>query len=348
MTAAEPTLLIVDDIEDNRAALAMRLDLAGYSKFISVGDGLAALEALRAQTIDLVLLDIMMPGMDGYQVLEEMKADPHLRDVPVIVISALGDVENVVRSIELGAADYLMKPFNPVILKARIDTYLERARLKAQEFAYYEQIAQEKERADNLLAQLLPQQIATILKANDRLPPIRYDNVAVLFCDVIGFTAYSESHPPEIVFEQLETLIEDFEKVLDDHGLMKIKTIGDAILATAGLLTPSGDPVAEATRAALQMLETSQAHVAGWKVRVGIDHGPVVAGTIGRQQFQFDIWGDTVNTAARIETVAEAGTVCLSGRAWHAIHDRAQGRSLGLVDLKGKEPIEVLRCVALR
>ena len=340
-----PTLLIVDDVDANREALVMRLDLAGYQDCISVGEGCEALRVMRERSVDLVLLDIMMPEMDGYQVLEELKADPALRDVPVIVISAVGDVDSVVRCIELGAVDYLMKPFNPTILKARIDTYAQQLQYKAQEVAYYERLEEEKGRADPLLSTLLPRQIAGILKANERLTPIKYDNVAVLFCDVTGFTRYAETHPPAEVFETLERLIERFEAIFDAGGLMKIKTIGDAILATAGLLEPVEDPARAAVTAAIAMVDT--AAEGPLPVRVGIDLGPVIAGTLGRRQFQFDIWGDTVNTAARIETIGEPGTVSLSGRAWKALHGRAKGRSLGLVDLKGKEPIEVIRCLEL-
>ncbi len=342
----DPALLIVDDVEANREALVMRLDLAGYPNCVAVDSGAEALKVLREQPIDLVLLDIMMPDMDGYQVLEELQADPSLRDMPVIVISAVGDIDSVVRCIELGAADYLMKPFNPTILKARLDTYVRQIQLKAQEKAYYQRIEEEKNRSENLLRTLLPKQIAGVLKANDRLAPINYNDVAVLFCDVTGFTQYAESHPPDEVFQKLESLIEQFESILDRHDLMKIKTIGDALLATGGLIDPLEEPVRATVSAGFEMVELADQE-GTWQVRVGIDHGPVIAGTLGRRQFQFDIWGDTVNTAARIEAIGEPGPVNLSGRAWQTLHERARGRSLGLIDLKGKEPIEVVRCIAL-
>ena len=344
----EPPLLIVDDVEDNRVALAMRLELAGYANVTHAADGRAALALLREQSFDLVLLDIMMPEMDGYQVLEEMKADTELRDVPVIMISAVEELDSVVRCIELGAADYLTKPFNPTLLKARVDTYVERAQYKALEAAYFKNLEAEKKRADHLLATLLPRHIAQVLKANKALPPIRYDGVTVLSCDVVDFTAYSESHPPELVFAQLETLIETFEDLLEAHGLAKIKTVGDAIMATCGLLTENDNPVRAATACALDMVQAAGRHAAGWQVRAGIDHGSMVAGVIGRTQLQFDIWGDAVNTAVRIEGVSAPGTVNLSGRAWQYLRGQAQGRSLGLVDLKGKERIEVIECRGLR
>ncbi len=342
------TLLIVDDVEDNLVALTMRLELSGYDNVSTASNGREAVELMRERKFDLVLLDIMMPEMDGYQVLEEMKVDTELRDIPVIMISAVEDLDSVVRCIELGAADYLTKPFNPTLLKSRIDTYAEKAQFKAQEAAYVERLQAEKTRADDLLATLLPTQIVRLLKAGNRLPPMRYDEVAVLFGDVVGFTTYCENHEPEMVFTQLESLIEDFEGLVASHGMMKVKTIGDAFMATANLLEDLDDPLHAAIRCAFEMVAAAGKHGTGWQVRIGIDHGPVVAGIIGRTNLQFDVWGDTVNTASRIEGIGAPGTVNVSGRAWQYLRDRAQGRSLGMVDLKGRDPIEVIQCVRLR
>ncbi len=344
----EPALLIVDDLEDNRVALAMRLELAGYRNVTHAANGVVALALMREQHFDVVLLDIMMPEMDGYQVLEEMKADTELRDTPVIMISAVEEMDSVIRCIELGAADYLTKPFNPTLLKARVDIYVERARYKAQEAAYFENVEAEKKRVDHLLSTLLPRQIAQVLKANESLSPVRYDGITVLSCDVVDFTSYTECHPPELVFAQLESLIEAFEQILDEHGLAKIKTMGDAIMATCGLLSDNDDPVAASTACALEMVRATGRHADGWQVRVGIDHGSMVAGMIGRTQLQFDVWGDAVNTAVRIESIGAPGTVNLSGRAWQHIRGKARGRSLGLVELKGKETIEVIECQGWR
>jgi len=132
----DPTILLVDDIEDNRVALAMRLEICGYSRLIMADNGRQALKKMRAQSVDLVLLDIMMPELDGYGVLQEMNTDVELRNIPVVMISAIEDTKSVVRCIELGATDYLTKPFNPVILKARIDKCIEHAHYRAQEAAW--------------------------------------------------------------------------------------------------------------------------------------------------------------------------------------------------------------------
>ena len=345
---SDATILVVDDIEDNRVALKMRLELAGYTNVVEAANGREALAHLRERSFDIVLLDIMMPEMDGYQVLEAMRADIDLRNVAVIMISAVDQIESVVRCVELGASDYLTKPFNPALLKARIDAHVEKSQYKAQEIAYHQQIEAEKKRADHLLGTLLPKQVARVLKANNKLAPVRYDDVAVLFCDVVGFTAYSESKLPEVVFTQLEGLIEDFEELVAARNLVKIKTIGDALMVTAGLLEEVDDPVYRAVDCALSMVSIAARSEAKWQVRVGVDHGPVVAGVIGRTNFQFDVWGDTVNTASRIEAAGAPGTVNVSGRAWQHLRGRARGRSLGMIDLKGKVPIEVVECQGLR
>ena len=344
----EPAILVVDDIEDNRVTLAMHLEICGYSKLVMAENGREALEKMRAEPVDLVLLDIMMPELDGYGVLQEMKADSELRGIPVVMISAINDTNSVARCIELGATDYLTKPFNPVLLKARVDKCIEQARYRAQEAAYHQSIENEKRRADEILSTVLPKPIVRALKRDSKLAPRLYDDVTVLFCDVVGFTAYSEKNPPETVFAELEALVERFEELAQQHGLEKIKTIGDAFMATAGLLTPHDSPVRAAVACGLDMVAAARSFGAGSGVRIGIDHGPVTAGIMGKAQFQFDVWGDTVNSAARIEGVGRPGTVSVSGRAWLQLRNQVQGRSLGLVELKGKEKIEIVECVALK
>ena len=128
-TAGAPRLLVVDDNEDNRYTLILRLELEGYQDIAVAGDGEAALEMLRSREFDLMLLDVMMPKLDGYQVLERLKAEGRLHNIPVIMISALNETDSVVRCIELGAVDYLAKPFDPVLLKARVGASLEKKRL---------------------------------------------------------------------------------------------------------------------------------------------------------------------------------------------------------------------------
>ena len=306
------------------------------------------MELVQTQPFDLILLDIIMPELNGFQVLERLKADNALRHVPVIMISAFGDVDSVVRCIEKGAEDYLAKPFNPVLLQARVNACLEKKRLRDMEVLYLAQIKKEQQRADELLHVILPGEIVKELKETNTVRPKRFAQVAVLFCDIVGFTPYCDRSQPEEVVANLQLLIEAWEEIALRNQVEKIKTIGDAFMAAAGLLHLTDDhPVLHCVRCGLEMIAACQSLSTGWNLRVGIHVGPVVAGVIGRRQYLFDLWGDTVNTAARMESHGVPGSVVLSGPAWQLIAPRCRGESLGIVSIKGKPPMEMVRLDAL-
>jgi len=343
VTISDAAILVVDDNEDNRYTLSQRLELEGYANMAMAKNGREAIDLLTARPFDLVLLDIMMPELNGFQVLERVKTDPVLRHIPVIMISALSELESVVRCIGLGADDYLPKPFNRVLLRARIGACLERKRLHDQEVTYLEEIERQRRRADRLLHAILPATAVTELEATDQVVPRRFDGVAVLFGDIVGFTAYCEEHPPEEVVSNLQLLVEAFEDFSARQGMEKIKTIGDAMLATANLLVPHEDPVMASVRLAFDLAEAARRNPAKWKMRAGIHLGPVVAGVVGRSKFSFDLWGDTVNVAARLANL-ESPAIHLSSAAWAQVADRCRGVCLGAVALKGKGPIVAYRC----
>lgn len=336
-------ILIVDDNESNRLLLARRLARQGYTTTPAV-DGRQALELLRAQAFDLVLLDIMMPEMDGHEVLAAMRVDESLRHVPVIMISALDDLQNLVRCIQQGAEDYLTKPFDPVLLRARIGACLEKKRLRDREVSHLRAIEDEKQRADELLHVILPHDVAEELKATKKVQPRRHENVAVLFCDIVGFTEFCDHHAPEAVLECLQWHMTAMEDLAAQHGLEKIKTVGDAFMATAGLLTLSQDPGLNAVRCGLAMLGASRSLPAAWKLRVGVHVGPVVSGIVGHRTYLFDIWGDTVNIAARVSSLAAPDSVCVSAQTWMALRSRCAGESCGVMQVKGKGQMELF-CV---
>ncbi len=336
------TILVVDDNEINRDLLGRRLLRDGHT-VVAAADGREALELLRARPFDLVLLDIIMPEVSGFQVLERLKADERLRHIPVIMISAFDEIDSVVRCIEMGAEDYLTKPFNPTVLEARIGACLEKKRLRDREVLYLEQIEQERRRSDELLHVILPTEIVKELKETSRVRPRRYESVAVLFCDIVGFTPYCDANPPEQVVLYLQQLIETWEEIALRHQVEKIKTIGDAFMAAAGLLQKVENPVLACVRCGLEMIEATRSLPTAWNLRVGIHVGPVVAGVIGKRQYLFDLWGDTVNTAARMESHGVPGAVVLSGPAWQHVAHCCRGESRGLVSVKGKGQMEVFR-----
>jgi class 3 adenylate cyclase/CheY-like chemotaxis protein len=338
-----PQLLVVDDDEANRDMLARRLRRQGFAVAVASG-GIEALQALRAQRFDLVLLDLVMPGLDGYEVLVRLKADPELAAVPVLMISAFDRVEGMARCIQAGAEDFLPKPFDPVLLRARVSAALEKKRLREQETRFLHRIQEEKHRVDELLHIILPRDVAAELKATGQVKPRRLDQVGVLFCDIVDFATYSDRRPPERIVPYLQTLVEAFEETAARHGLEKIKTIGDSFMAVAGLLAAVPNPGLDCVRCGLDLIADARNHPAGWTVRVGVHAGPVIAGIVGRKKYQYDVWGDTVNTAARLEQAGDPGVVCVAADLWPALASHVNGHTKGRVAIKGKGEME-LHCV---
>ena len=344
----DPALLVVDDEEFNRTLILRHLKKEGYDNVEVAEDGKQAVDMVRSNNFDLILLDIEMPEMDGYGVLEQLKSDMRLRDIPVIMISSIDDMDSIVKCIELGADDYLPKPFDPVLLRARLGACLDKKRLLDEKASYLSQIKDEKKKSDELLNVILPTAAANELKRNGRVEPRRHDNVAILFCDVVGFTSYCDDHPPEEVVAYLQNLIEKFEEITKVHGMEKIKTIGDEFMATAGLLTENKSPLLSVIGCGLEMGAAARDIEPNWEVRTGVHLGSVVAGIVGRDKYQFDVWGDTVNIAARMTGQGSPRTVAMTYETWLQVEDECQGKTLGRIDVKGKGEVEIIECYGLQ
>jgi adenylate cyclase len=332
--------LIVDDSETNRELLRRRLINQGHT-YALAANGREAVNQMREQTFDIVLLDIMMPEMSGYEVLEYMKADTDLRHIPVIMISSVDEIDSVVRCIEMGADDYLPKPFYPILLRARIGALLEKKRLRDLEQAHLREIDAQRKRADDLLRVILPDTIVEELKATNAIKPRRHENVAIMFCDIVGFTSYCDRRDPEEVHSYLQGLIESFEEIALRHNLEKIKTIGDAFMVTAGLLHPLENPVLNCVKCGLEMVARTPQMPPHWQLRVGIHIGPVIAGVVGHRQYVFDVWGDTVNTAARLEGYGTSNAVNLSGPAYDTVRTLVRTNARHIINVKGKGDLDV-------
>jgi len=332
-------VLVVDDNQVNRDLLARRVKRQGHA-IGSASDGFQALEMMRTQAFDLVLLDIMMPQMNGYQVLETLKADPKLRHIPVIMISAVDDIDSVVRCIELGAEDYLSKPFNPVLLKARINACLEKKRLRDQEQAYIKRLAEEQEKSERLLLNILPAPIAQRLKQGEKTIADSFSEVTVLFADLVGFTKLSANLSPAELVELLNMIFSSFDELAEKYGLEKIKTIGDAYMIVGGLPTPKEDHAEAIAEMALDMLDRvkkiSQKQGKPLQIRIGINTGAVEAGVIGTKKFAYDLWGDTVNTAHRMESHGIPGNIQVTEDTYNCLANKYTFQERGTIDIKGK------------
>jgi CheY-like chemotaxis protein len=332
-------LLIVDDNAQNREYLCELLTEQGHQVVTAAG-GVEALHLVAVQPFDLVLLDVLMPGMTGFALLERLKTEGPWRHIPVIMLSSLEEGKSVITGIARGAEDYLTRPVDPLLLRARIGACLEKKRLRDREIIYLRRI-------DELLHAIFPPEVVTELKETSAVQPRRYEHVGVLFADVVAFTAFCDTHRdhPEQVVQRLQEHFLACERIARKHDVQRIKTIGDAFMGTAGLLRPCANPVLTLLRCGQDLIESARAGPGSWDIRVGIHVGPVVAGVLGEAQCTFDLWGDTVNLASRMENCGQPGTITLSADAWKDIADLCRGESHWAA-IRGKGPMEVVRFLA--
>ena len=227
-------ILIVDDNASNRDVLERRLVREGH-QVTTAANGASALELVVGQTFDLILLDLIMPEMSGFEVLRRLKAAEHISHIPVIVISALDELDSVVRCIEAGAEDYLTKPFNPILLRARIGASLEKKWLRDREKKFVADLEREKARSETLLLNILPQSIVNRMRNGEMVIADRIGEATILFCDLVGFTMLSQQLTADRTIDLLSKIFSEFDRLAAEFGVEKIKTIGDAYMVAAGI-----------------------------------------------------------------------------------------------------------------
>ena len=325
-------LLVVDDNKVNRLLLTRGLELQGHS-VASAENGRIALEMLRAGGFDLVLLDMEMPEMDGFAVLEQLVGDLQLRDLPVIVTSSLEGIDNIVRCIELGAEDYLTKPVNPVLLKARIGASLEKKRLRDQQ--------------KELVRRFATPEVAQDLQTSGFTLGGKRVRATVMFSDIRSFTPLAESQPPEETIELLNTYYTLMFDAISGHGGIVSLMAGDGLMAIFGAPVPLPGHCESAVRAALEMIElvelfnVERAAAAKPQIRIGIGiaSGEMVAGYTGtNERATYTCIGDTVNLAARVEqhTKLAERAILIDGTTRGGLSERIRVEPLGPVQFKGK------------
>ena len=331
-------LLVVDDNKVNRLLLTRSLELQGHS-VASAENGRRALEMLRGSAFDLVLLDMEMPEMDGFQVLEQMKTDLQLRDLPVIVTSSLEGIDHVVRCIELGAEDYLPKPVNPVLLKARIGASLEKKRLRDQQ--------------KELVRRFATPEVAQDLQESGFSLGGKRVRGSVMFSDIRGFTALVESQPPEETIDLLNIYYTLMFDAISSHGGIVSLIVGDGLMAIFGAPLPLPHHSESAVRAALEMIQMVElfnldrvvAKKPPIKIGIGIASGEMVAGYTGTNaRATYTCIGNTVNLAARLEAhtkIAERA-ILIDSDTREGLSERIVVEPLGAVPFKGKaESVDV-------
>ena len=345
-------LLVVDDNEVNRDMLSRRLEREGYSVDVA-SNGREALEKLESEDFDLVLLDIVMPELDGFAVLQRIRANPRWKEVAVIMISALDEIKSVVRCIEMGAEDYLPKPFDPVLLRARIGAIMDRKRMRDEEHMRMAQVEtalreaeKQKQAAESMLRNILPAKVAAELQSRGTVAPMYFEDVTIGFTDFVGFTLSTEKLAAEEIVGLLHDYFTAFDRISSRYGLEKLKTIGDSYMFVSGMPDRKPSHPVDAVLAALEMVETvrSMARPAeniDWQIRIGLHTGPVIAGVVGIHKFAFDIWGDSVNFSSRMESSGASNRVNLSERTYARVKDFIRCTPRGRVKTKDGREVDM-------
>ena len=460
-------IVIVDDKPTNLGVLFDFLTDSGF-KVLVAQDGESAIQKVEYAHPDLILLDIMMPGIDGFETCRRLKANPSTCDIPVIFMTALSDTEDKLKGFSLGAVDYVTKPVQQEEVRARVTTHLTlrnlQKKLQAQNlqlqeteekyrsifenategifqatpegryitanpalarilgYASPEQLIAEivnigkqlyvepfrrddliallkredmlsdfesevyrqdgtkiwisenirtvrdangqllfyegsviditerkqsedalrkaRKRAELLLLNILPQPIAERLKRGQRTIAENFEDVTVMFADLVDFTKFSAHTSATELVELLNVIFSKFDRLAEQHRIEKIKTIGDAYMVVAGLPTPRPDNAGAIAEMALDMqtaiVELNAELGKSFRLRIGIHSGPVVAGVIGIRKFSYDLWGDTVNTASRMESQGLPGSIQVSATTYERLRDRYLFEERNPIQVKGK------------
>ena len=353
------SILVVDDSRTQLYLLTSILAAGGYTGVLTARSAQEAFDHLgldkktdEPSLVDLILMDLSMPEIDGLEACRRIKGIERLRDIPIIVVTASTELEDLRDAFSAGAMDYISKPPNEVEMLARVRSALrlkhEIDQRKAREESLLEvnqhlenvldQLQREQEKSERLLLNILPAPIAVRLKAGEQVIADYFAEATVIFVDVVNFTAYASRVSPQEVIDHLNRLFRRFDGWVREDGLQKIKTSGDAYMAAAGVPIPRQDHIEAIAQLALHIQDDLHEHPEEVlsHVRVGFHTGPLVAGVIGEERFIYDLWGDTVNVASRMQTNCPPGKILVTGDVYQRLQSRYLFEPLGPIQVKGK------------
>ncbi len=336
-------ILIVDDNLKNIQVLGNTLRENDYEIAVATS-GKEALEWVDTEKFDLILLDIMMPVMDGYEVCERIKANPEIADIPIIFLTAKTEKDSIVKGFELGAVDYVTKPFNSAELLSRVKTHIDLKNARERLEIAYSRLDKEKEKSDKLLLTILNEKIVKDLKETGESKPEVYDNVTIFFSDLVGFTTISEQLEPDVLISELNELFAEFDKIMQKNECERMENIGDAYLAACGIPKPDKDHAEKMILASMDIvtymktrnLDAEAKNKVPWKIRIGLHTGKVAGGIVGTHRIAFNVFGDTVNTASRMETYSEPMRINVSELTYNIVKHKFSFIERNPVDVKGK------------
>ncbi|HQU27670.1 MAG TPA: adenylate/guanylate cyclase domain-containing protein [Nitrospirales bacterium] len=387
-------ILIAEDSPIQATLLKRTLTQQGFEIGLAK-NGKDAVTLLNQQTYALVISDVEMPLMNGYELCRTMKQHASWVNIPIMLLTTLAEPEDLMTGLNAGADSFLTKPYDESVLLARVTFLLSHPILHDHEpltditfagahyrisatrqhifnllLSTYEnargqnralveaqmelkrlntEIEKRRQESDRLLLNILPQAVANELKSTGSSTPVKFDDVSVLFTDFVGFTKVAEYFAPQALVEELEIFFNHFDGLMEQYGLEKLKTIGDSYMAAGGVPALNHTHPVDCVNAALAMQNFVQSRMkahqeAGaptWAMRVGIHTGPVIAGVIGQKKFAYDLWGDTVNMASRMESSGAPGTVNISRATYERVKDHFTCTFRGQLPAKNKGNVDM-------
>ena len=357
-------VLLVDD--QRIVGEALRRMLSGHVpeiEFRLCQDPQAALATAIEFSPTVILQDLVMPGVDGLDLVRRFRENEVTKRIPIIVLSSKEEAVTKADSFAAGANDYLVKMPDKIELLARIQHHSEAFVHRLQRDEAYEvlsrqqrqleellgRVSEEKQKSEDLLLNILPEAVASELKKFGKVRAKRFEIAGVLFADFCNFTALSQTMSAEGLVSELNECFSSFDRIARTHGVEKLKTIGDGYLCVAGVPEPSSHALISLAHVGLEIRnfiatrrrERTASGIPYWDVRVGMHCGPLVAGVVGLHKFAYDIWGDTVNTASRMESAGAPGHVNISGDFRAQLSPTAVCTPRGLIPVKGKGEMEM-------
>jgi class 3 adenylate cyclase len=334
-------ILVVDDmpiITDLISSLLRTLN-SGFS-ILTAFNGRNACKIAATEFPDLIIMDWEMPEMSGFEALVKLKRNESTKDIPVIISSGFTQAENVQKALEAGAIDYIRKPIEHTELIARVQSVLALSEAMNKIKENNQLLAHEKQRSEALLRGYIPEQLAEEIINEGFSKPKRYRNVTVLFADLVNFTTKTNSMSPKRMFDELNEIFPAFNTIMKNNQCTKIKTIGDAYMAACGLPNEEPGHALKLTKAAIDMREylirRNMTNEIRWEIRIGMHSGDVYGGLIGKEQYHFDVFGDTINTSARMQQYGEPMEINISAATNELIKHHYKTNEREELAVKGK------------
>lgn len=343
MPAVKSKILIAEDESIIAADIKATLQKVGYNVSKVVASGEEVLQFVKRERPDLILMDISLKGdMDGIQTAEVISEK---FDIPIVYLTALTNDETLKRARITEPFGYLLKPFDERNLHSTIEMALYKHKVEYELKKRTKELEAEKIKTDELLHNIFPSEIVKELKSKGVVSPKNYDSVSILFTDFDNFTSLASRFSAEKLVKELNAIFTDFDSVLNKYDLEKLKTIGDSYMIAGGLPNETSDHAIRVIKAAIEMQEVvekaNNKSEFSCGMRVGINSGPCVAGIVGIKKYTYDVWGNTVNIAKRLETHCEPGRINISSATYDLIKDYFECEYRGSIETKGKGKIDM-------